>query len=238
MSGEDNTDGEELQGGEPQEEELGEIEEKRKDETEEEWKRRVYPQKVGETDDVWKQRVDAAEAKRKAAKEEEEAKAAAKRFAEKEKEEFDILYGPQRATLYRLDKPSGWKERAAGEVKILREKKTGKCKVLMRRDRVYKICINHHISAHLKLVEHVGSDRALCWSPHNLTEESPDVEVLETLSIRFPNTDIAREFKRAFEAGQKENIALGTKEEPNKEEEPNKGPNKEEEPNKGPAKLT
>ena len=54
----------------------------------------------------------------------------------------------RRAKSYRyvIDDEDGpqWKERGLGEVKILKHKKKGTVRVLMRRDKTLKICINHH----------------------------------------------------------------------------------------------
>ena len=52
-----------------------------------------------------------------------------------------------RAKLFRYDSasdPREWKERGTGDVKILRHKMLGTCRVLMRRDKTLKICANHH----------------------------------------------------------------------------------------------
>ena len=52
-----------------------------------------------------------------------------------------------RAKLYRYDaqaEPPEWKERGTGDVKILKHKLQGTCRVLMRRDKTHKICANHY----------------------------------------------------------------------------------------------
>ena len=46
-----------------------------------------------------------------------------------------------------------WKERGTGTIKLLERKDTpGKSRLLMRRDHVHKICLNHAIYAELKMV--------------------------------------------------------------------------------------
>lgn len=52
-----------------------------------------------------------------------------------------------RAKLFRYESesdPREWKERGTGDVKILRHKLLGTCRVLMRRDKTLKICANHY----------------------------------------------------------------------------------------------
>jgi Ran-binding protein 1 len=49
-----------------------------------------------------------------------------------------------RAKLYRFeDSDKEWKERGTGECKILQSKETKKIRILMRRDKILKICANH-----------------------------------------------------------------------------------------------
>ena len=50
------------------------------------------------------------------------------------------------ARLYRYDneeEPAQWKERGRGDIKILKHKESGTCRILMRRDKTLKICANH-----------------------------------------------------------------------------------------------
>ena len=55
-----------------------------------------------------------------------------------------------RGKLYRWVKTE-WKERGLGEMKILKNGKTGRHRVLMRREQVLKICANHLITSEMKL---------------------------------------------------------------------------------------
>lgn len=50
----------------------------------------------------------------------------------------------RKAKLYRFDKDGNqWKERGAGTVKLLKHKKTGKVRLVMRQSKTLKICANH-----------------------------------------------------------------------------------------------
>jgi len=53
----------------------------------------------------------------------------------------------RRAKLFRFEtsgEENEWKERGVGEVKILKNSDKGKYRVLMRRDKTFKICANHY----------------------------------------------------------------------------------------------
>jgi len=53
-------------------------------------------------------------------------------------EEDDDVMFEHRAKLYRFQDKQ-WKERGLGNVKILRHRETGKCRLLMRREQVLKV---------------------------------------------------------------------------------------------------
>lgn len=66
-------------------------------------------------------------------------------------EEENVLF-EARAKLFRLVQKE-WKERGIGPVKILEQKdKAGRCRVVMRRDQVHKICLNHGLHGAMSLV--------------------------------------------------------------------------------------
>lgn len=70
-------------------------------------------------------------------------------FSLGEEEESILFEG--RAKLFRLVGQE-WKERGVGPVKLLKRMDvSGKCRILMRRDQVHKVCLNHGLHAHLTL---------------------------------------------------------------------------------------
>lgn len=109
-----------------------------------------------------------------------------------------------RAKLFRYDTEAEtreWKERGTGDVKILRHKQLGTCRVLMRRDKTLKICANHYVLPHIELKPNCGSDRAWVWNtPSDFADEEPKQELL---AIRFANAENAQKFQEAFEEAKK-----------------------------------
>ncbi|XP_013777946.1 ran-specific GTPase-activating protein-like [Limulus polyphemus] len=119
-----------------------------------------------------------------------------------EEEEEEII--KIRAKLFRYDskeQPAEWKERGTGDVKILKSKFNGSCRILMRRDKTMKICANHYIQPYMALKPNCGSDRAWVWStPADFADEEAKPELL---AIRFANAENAQKFKTAFEEARK-----------------------------------
>ncbi|KAH7343324.1 RanBP1 domain-containing protein [Rhizoctonia solani] len=125
-------------------------------------------------------------------------------------EENEDVLVKQRAKLFRFEPTtSEWKERGTGDVRLLQHKETKKVRVLMRRDKTLKICANHYITTDMKLQPNVGSDRSWVWKvAADISDGEPTAE---TLAIRFANSDIANEYKAAFETAQETiaNLASG-----------------------------
>jgi len=111
-----------------------------------------------------------------------------------------------RAKLFRFDKPTnGWKERGTGDVKFLKHKETAKIRLLMRREKILKICANHYVLPYIQLKANVGSDRSWVWHCNDYSEEEPTEE---TFAIRFATSENANTFKEKFEEYAKENEPL------------------------------
>jgi len=146
-------------------------------------------------------------------------------------EDEDILW-TERARLFRFDKEiNEWAERGLGPMNILKHKQSGLIRVLMRRERVFKVCCNHYPRDYMKLKPMASSDRAWTWTcleDYAYTEEDQREQLF---AIRFANSDHANAFKTQFEQAieANEKIKGGEKESEEKKEEAAEGEKKEEE---------
>ncbi|XP_047107588.1 E3 SUMO-protein ligase RanBP2 [Schistocerca piceifrons] len=110
-------------------------------------------------------------------------------------EEEDLLYS-QHAKLYRF--VSGeWKERGLGDIKILRHRVTKKIRLLMRRDQVLKVCLNHFLTPEITFIE--KDAKSWLWSAPDFSDGHIENE---RFAIRFKTPDIAAEFKKAIDQSQ------------------------------------
>merc|ERR1719238_1277252 len=122
-------------------------------------------------------------------------------------EEEEVVF-KMRAKLFRWESDSWekevkmWKERGTGDVKFLKDKESGKVRMLMRREKTMKICANFFIQPSIELKENAGSDRSWVWQCIDFSEEKEEVSVL---AIRFANSENASKFKESFEEGKKAN---------------------------------
>lgn len=138
-------------------------------------------------------------------------------------EDEDVLF-KIRSKLFRFNKElTEWKERGTGDVRLLKHKETNKIRLLMRREKTLKICLNHYVNAEVELQENVGSDRSWVWPGVDYADGERDEALL---AIRFRDSDGAKQFKDAYDAAREEMTKLAggdhgeTKAEEKKEEEP------------------
>ena len=113
-------------------------------------------------------------------------------------EEDEEVVFSHRAKLYRfVAEDKQWKVRGVGDIKLLKNRQTGKMRVLMRRDQVLNICANHQITSDMKLQPNAGSDRSWVWS--TMADFSEQECRAERLAVKFKSADIAKQFKEKFE---------------------------------------
>lgn len=103
-----------------------------------------------------------------------------------------------RAKLFVFDSQNKqWKERAIGDIKILKHKTRPCCfRVLMRRDQVHKIACNHSITEFTKLSPLSTSSNSLTWKALDFSEGQTSPEAF---AVRFKNAEVMDKFAKVFE---------------------------------------
>jgi E3 SUMO-protein ligase RanBP2 len=121
-----------------------------------------------------------------------------KKVTKKTGEENEVVLFCHRSKLFRYyNEGNQWKERGIGDIKILQNTSTGKCRVIMRRDNVLKICANHQITQEMTLKPNAGSEKSWVWN--TVADFADEVAKQETLAVRFKSSEVALSFRDAFE---------------------------------------
>ncbi|CAL1276110.1 unnamed protein product [Larinioides sclopetarius] len=107
-------------------------------------------------------------------------------------EDENVLYC-QRAKLFRFSSGE-WKERGIGDIKILFDDKTKRIRLLMRREQVLKVCLNHYLTKDLKFEKR--GDKSWSWTATDFSENEPSPELL---AVRFKTSELADDFKKAID---------------------------------------
>ena len=95
----------------------------------------------------------------------------------------------ERAKLYRFV-DNEWKERGIGQMKVLQHRNTKKCRILMRRDQVHKICANHQISPDIEFQRHKSSENSLMWAALDYAEEKVTYNCVQVLFAEKPARNV------------------------------------------------
>ncbi|XP_050685892.1 E3 SUMO-protein ligase RanBP2-like isoform X2 [Eriocheir sinensis] len=103
-------------------------------------------------------------------------------------EEDEEMAYSHRAKLFRLV-TGEWKERGIGDFKILIHKQNGKVRLLMRREQVHKLCLNHYLEKDLEVRR--KDDKTFYWAALDHSEATAKTE---TFALRFKTPEIAAEF--------------------------------------------
>ena len=93
-----------------------------------------------------------------------------------------------------------WKERGVGDIKILKHNGTGKVRLLMRREQVLKICLNHYISQGLVASFKEKDTKSWTWAAQDFSEG--ELESM-TFALRFKSPEISSDFKKALDEAAK-----------------------------------
>jgi E3 SUMO-protein ligase RanBP2 len=110
-------------------------------------------------------------------------------------EDEDVVYC-HRAKLFRFT-GGEWKERGVGDIKLLKHRSTHKVRLLMRRDQVLKLCLNHFLKPEMTFVE--KDEKTWLWIAPDYSEGHVQEE---KFAVRFKNKEIASEFKQAIDKAQ------------------------------------
>lgn len=111
-------------------------------------------------------------------------------------ENEDILF-EAKSKAYRFIEGE-WKERGLGPIKLLKDKDSGKIRLLMRREKTLKICANFHVKPGTKIEEHAGSDKARVM----VVTDCSDGDVRPTMvnmCVKFGSAEKAATFQEEFE---------------------------------------
>nr|CAD7589380.1 unnamed protein product [Timema genevievae] len=112
-------------------------------------------------------------------------------------EDEEVVYC-HRAKLFRFV-ASEWKERGVGDFKILRHPDTCKIRLVMRRDQVLKLCLNHFLTPEISFT--AKGDKAWMWYAPDFAEGQV---TNECFVLRFKTSEIADQFKEAVTKSQEE----------------------------------
>ena len=109
-------------------------------------------------------------------------------------ENEDVIF-KEKCKLYRFDSTTKeWKEKGIGEIKILKQKNIHSYRILMRRDQVFKICLNHKISTNIKF--EVANEKSIRWTANDYSDGKV---ILETLLAKFKSESEAKNFKNELD---------------------------------------
>jgi hypothetical protein len=96
-----------------------------------------------------------------------------------------------------------WRERGLGEVKILKNRNTNECRLLMRQEKTLKLCANHKIAPTTELKPTAGSgDKSWTFSAVDFADGEAKTELF---ALRFGAVDSAENFKKVFETAKETN---------------------------------
>ena len=113
-------------------------------------------------------------------------------------EESEVTLFCDKAKLYRYDDEGRqWKERGFGDLKILKNVKTQSARMIMRRDQVKKICLNHSIVSGMNLEFMAKRTNTLIWFTH--ADFADEEARAEKFAARFKSEEIMKKFKDCFD---------------------------------------
>ncbi|EER17458.1 Ran-specific GTPase-activating protein, putative [Perkinsus marinus ATCC 50983] len=131
------------------------------------------------------------------------------------------------------DEGSGeWKERGTGEMRLLKEKKSGRVRALMRQEKTLKIIANHYVvenGPYCSLKPNAGSQKCWVWMASDYAEGE---QRTEQFALKFGNPELAQAFEKAFNEAKQENAKIISGEKTKKNEAAEKEEKEEEDEKK------
>lgn len=79
-----------------------------------------------------------------------------------------------------------------GELKILHHVAKDSYRILLRREQIFKLVLNHALTPDVSITPMQSSDKAFCWATNNYADDAAGVA--EQLSVRFKNAEIGGRF--------------------------------------------
>ncbi|GAU98964.1 hypothetical protein RvY_10032-2 [Ramazzottius varieornatus] len=110
-------------------------------------------------------------------------------------EENEVCLYSQRAKLYRFTE-NEWKERGLGDLRMLKEKNGNKIRLVMRREKILKLCLNHYIKEGMNLRPMPSTKNAWMWDALDFSEMTTQHE---TFAAKFKHEAHVKEFKELFD---------------------------------------
>lgn len=123
-------------------------------------------------------------------------------------QEIDVVTGEEDEDLvyshlcllykYRAEPSPEWIGRGRGDIKLLKHKADGRCRLVLREDKTFKLRMNAQISHEVELQPQAGSEQAWMWVCTDYSEGN-EGGVKETFAVKFKTPEIANNFKKAYQ---------------------------------------
>ncbi|XP_078488082.1 E3 SUMO-protein ligase RanBP2-like isoform X2 [Ciona intestinalis] len=117
-------------------------------------------------------------------------------------EEQDQVLFENRVKLFVFHRESKqWKERGLGKVRILQNLNNYRIRLVMRREQVFKVCLNHFITEAIHFNFKENSDKVLVWAATDFSDpDKPNGEMLQ-FAMKLKSAETAINFLNTVQDG-------------------------------------